>query len=39
MRTGVVLPQAELGGDASAVRASAQRAEELGFTVAERGRR
>ena len=32
MRIGVVFPQTELGGDASAVRAYAQRAEELGFT-------
>ncbi len=29
---GVVFPQTELGGDAGAVRAYAQRAEELGFT-------
>ena len=32
MRIGVVFPQTELGGDAGAVRAYAQRAEELGFT-------
>src|ERR1700691_6082004 len=32
MRIGVVFPQTELGGDAGAVRAWAQRAEELGFT-------
>jgi probable F420-dependent oxidoreductase len=32
MRIGVVFPQTELGGDAGAVRAFAQRAEELGFT-------
>lgn len=32
MRIGVVFPQAELGGDAGAVRAYAQQAEELGFT-------
>ena len=31
MRIGVVFPQTELGGDAGAVRAWAQRAEELGF--------
>jgi probable F420-dependent oxidoreductase len=32
MRIGVVFPQTELDGDAGAVRAYAQRAEELGFT-------
>jgi probable F420-dependent oxidoreductase len=32
MRIGVVFPQTELGGDASAVRAYGQRVEELGFT-------
>ena len=32
MRIGVVFPQTELGGDPGAVRAYAQRAEELGFT-------
>ena len=32
MRIGVVFPQTELGGDAGAVRAYAQRACELGFT-------
>ena len=32
MRIGVVFPQTELGGDAGAVRAYAQQAEELGFT-------
>ena len=32
MRIGVVFPQTELGGDAGAVRAYAQRAGELGFT-------
>jgi probable F420-dependent oxidoreductase len=32
MRIGVVFPQTELGGDAGAVRAYAQGAEELGFT-------
>jgi probable F420-dependent oxidoreductase len=32
MRIGVVFPQTELGGDAGAVRAWAQRAAELGFT-------
>jgi probable F420-dependent oxidoreductase len=32
MRIGVVFPQTELGGDAGAVRAYAQRTEELGFT-------
>jgi alkanesulfonate monooxygenase SsuD/methylene tetrahydromethanopterin reductase-like flavin-dependent oxidoreductase (luciferase family) len=32
MRIGVVFPQTELGGDAGAVRAWAQRAGELGFT-------
>ncbi len=32
MRIGVVFPQTELGGDVGAVRAYAQRAEELGFT-------
>ena len=32
MRFGVVFPQTELGGDAGAVRAYAQGAEELGFT-------
>ncbi len=32
MRIGVVFPQTELGGDAGAARAYAQRAEELGFT-------
>jgi probable F420-dependent oxidoreductase len=32
MRIGVVFPQTELGGDAGAVRAYAQRAEELGFS-------
>jgi hypothetical protein len=32
MRIGVVFPQTEIGGDAGAVRAYAQRAEELGFT-------
>jgi alkanesulfonate monooxygenase SsuD/methylene tetrahydromethanopterin reductase-like flavin-dependent oxidoreductase (luciferase family) len=32
MRIGVVFPQTELGGDVAAVRAYAQRAEELGFT-------
>ncbi len=32
MRIGVVFPQTELGGDAGAVRAYAERAEELGFT-------
>ena len=32
MRIGVVFPQTELGGDAGAVRAYVQRAEELGFT-------
>ncbi len=32
MRVGVVFPQTELGGDAGAVRAYAQRVEELGFT-------
>ena len=32
MRIGVVFPQTELGGDAGAVRAWAQRADELGFT-------
>ena len=32
MRIGVVFPQTELGGDAGAVRAYAQRAEQLGFT-------
>ena len=32
MRIGVVFPQSELGGDAGAVRAYAQGAEELGFT-------
>ena len=32
MRIGVVFPQTELDGDAGAVRAWAQRAEELGFT-------
>jgi alkanesulfonate monooxygenase SsuD/methylene tetrahydromethanopterin reductase-like flavin-dependent oxidoreductase (luciferase family) len=32
MRIGVVFPQTELGGDAGAVRAWAQRAEALGFT-------
>jgi probable F420-dependent oxidoreductase len=32
MRVGVVFPQTELGGDASAVRAYGQRVEELGFT-------
>src|ERR1700749_1753385 len=32
MRIGVVFPQTELGGDTGAVRAYAQRAEELGFT-------
>jgi probable F420-dependent oxidoreductase len=32
MRIGVVFPQTELGGDAGAVRAYAQRVEELGFT-------
>jgi probable F420-dependent oxidoreductase len=32
MRIGVVFPQTELGGDAGAVRAFAQRAGELGFT-------
>ena len=32
MRIGVVFPQTELGGDAGAVRAYTQRAEELGFT-------
>ena len=32
MRIGVVFPQTELGGDPGAVRACAQRAEELGFT-------
>ena len=31
MRIGVVFPQTELGGDASAVRAYGQRVEELGF--------
>ncbi len=31
MRTGVVFPQTELGGDAGAVRAYAERVEELGF--------
>ena len=31
MRIGVVFPQTEIGGDAGAVRAYAQRAEELGF--------
>src|SRR5580658_4726222 len=34
MRIGVVFPQTELGGDAGAVRAWAQRVEELGFTHA-----
>src|SRR6267154_2062943 len=37
MRVGVVFPQTELGGDASAVRAYGQRVEELGFT--HRGKR
>lgn len=32
MRVGVVFPQTELGGDPGAVRAYAQRVEELGFT-------
>jgi hypothetical protein len=32
MRIGVVFPQTELGGDASAVRAYGQHVEELGFT-------
>jgi probable F420-dependent oxidoreductase len=32
MRIGVVFPQTELGGDVGAVRAYAQRAEELGFS-------
>src|SRR6516162_9034224 len=32
MRIGVVFPQTELGGGVGAVRAYAQRAEELGFT-------
>jgi probable F420-dependent oxidoreductase len=32
MRIGVVFPQTELGGDASAVRAYGQRVEELGFS-------
>lgn len=32
MRIGVVFPQTELGGDASAVRAYGRRVEELGFT-------
>lgn len=32
MRVGVVFPQTELGGDAGAVRAYAQRVEELGYT-------
>ncbi|MFG1934836.1 LLM class F420-dependent oxidoreductase [Mycobacterium sp. NPDC048908] len=32
MRIGVVFPQTELGGDASAVRAYGERVEELGFT-------
>jgi probable F420-dependent oxidoreductase len=32
MRIGVVFPQTELGGDVGAVRAYAERAEELGFT-------
>src|ERR1700737_1391062 len=32
MRIGVVVPQTELGGDASAVRHYGQRVEELGFT-------
>jgi probable F420-dependent oxidoreductase len=32
MRVGVVFPQTELGGDPGAVRAYAQRAEDLGFT-------
>jgi len=32
MRTGVVFPQTELGGDPGAVRAYGQRVEELGFT-------
>src|ERR1700729_3158793 len=32
MRIGVVFPQTELGGDPGAVRAYAQRAEELGFS-------
>src|SRR3979490_1585973 len=32
MRVGVVFPQTELGGDASAVRDYGQRVEELGFT-------
>src|SRR3954462_12150172 len=31
MRVGVVFPQTELGGDAGAVRAYAQRVEELGY--------
>jgi hypothetical protein len=30
MRIGMVFPQTELGGDAGAIRAYAQRAEELG---------
>src|SRR5579862_265047 len=32
MKTGVVFPQTEIGADAGAVRAYAQRVEELGFT-------
>src|SRR5580658_1976863 len=32
MKTGVVFPQTEIGPDAGAVRAYAQRVEELGFT-------
>ena len=32
MNIGVVFPQTEIGGDAGAVRAYAQRVEELGFT-------